>query len=73
MCKPCTIKCKCKAKCNNPHNNGGECPRCSIPESDSESEHEDETLQNEEMIPIVPSSSRDDFDSEPESDEDHNV
>ena len=42
-------------------------------ESDSESEHEDETLLNEEIIPIVPSSSRDDFDSEPESDEDQNV
>ena len=25
MCRPCTIKCKCKLKCNNPHNTGGTC------------------------------------------------
>ena len=27
MCRPCTMKSKCKLKCNN-HNNGGTCPRC---------------------------------------------
>jgi hypothetical protein len=28
-CKPCTSKCKCKGLCNNPHNNGGTCYKCS--------------------------------------------
>ena len=28
MCRPCNAKCKCKAMCNNPHNNGGTCPKC---------------------------------------------
>ena len=27
-CKPCTLKCKCKLSCRNPHNDGGKCPRC---------------------------------------------
>ena len=64
MCKPCTIKCKCKAKCNNPHNDGGECPV-----------HQSLTLRVNKMrpIPIVLSSNRDDFDTESESDEDQNA
>ena len=35
------------------------------------SDQEDETQQNEETIPIVPSSNMDDFESESESDIDH--
>lgn len=27
-CRPCNIKCKCKGNCQNPHNNGGMCPKC---------------------------------------------
>lgn len=71
MCKPCTLKCKCKAQCNNPHNNGGKCPKCSTPEPGSESDdsdREDEAQQNEqETLPIVSSSNRDDFDFESKS------
>ena len=50
MCRPCTIKGKCKAQYNNSHNNGGKCPRCSTPMVDSESEDsdQDETQTNEE-------------------------
>ena len=29
QCKPCIAdRCKCKAQCNNPHNNGGTCLKC---------------------------------------------
>ena len=27
-CKPCTVKCKCKGECGNPHNNNGNCSKC---------------------------------------------
>ena len=27
-CRPCTVKCKCKGECGNPHNNNGTCVRC---------------------------------------------
>ena len=27
-CRPCSTKCKCKANCLNPHNNGGDCSKC---------------------------------------------
>ena len=77
MCKPYTIKCKCKAQCNNPHNNGGKCPRCSTPMGDSESEdsdQEDETQTNEkESLPVVPPCNEDHFESESDSDDDHNA
>ena len=48
MCKPCTLKCKCKAQCRNLHNNGGKCPRCAPSadiDSDDNSDHEDNRLK----------------------------
>ena len=29
-CKPCTASCLCKGICDNPHNNGGTSPKCSV-------------------------------------------
>ena len=52
MCKPCTRKCKCKGNCKNPHNNGGKCPTCEVPEQSEEEDEGDE--QPTEMIPLVP-------------------
>ena len=75
MCRPCTLKCKSKAQSNNPHNNRGTCPRCAPStdtdhDSDDNSDHEDEQMQQsqEEVLPVVPSSHHEDFDSESDSD-----
>ena len=75
LCKPCTLKCKCKSQCHNPHNNGGTCPRCALgadTDSDDESDREDEPLQHseEDVLPIVPPSHNTDFDCDSGSDED---
>ena len=71
MCKPCSIKCKCKTLCNNPHNNGGTCSKCAVAEESETSDEEDEgagnNAQNEdngEVIPIVPSAQHDGIDTD---------
>ena len=69
MCKPCTLKCKCKAQCHNPHNNRRTCPRCAPSadtDHDSDDNSKDEQVQQakEEVLPVVPPSHHDDFDSE---------
>ena len=71
MCKPCTLKCKCKAQCHNPHNNGGVCTKCTPStgnECDSDDNSEDETGRqtDDEVIPIVPSH-HEDIDTESDS------
>ena len=79
MCKPCTLKCKCKLRCNNPHNNVGKCPRCTTPttaedhdSSDNESDQEDNQIEDLDntTLPIVPSTNADEFDTDSDSDED---
>ena len=71
MCKACTIKCKCKSQCRNPHNNGGTCPRCAPADdnhSDDNSDQEDE--QNDNEVPIIPPShSEQQFDTDSDSDD----
>ena len=47
MCKPCTVKCNCKALCNNPHNNGGTCPKCAVQEESETSDEEGEGAGND--------------------------
>ena len=63
MCKPCTLKCKCKTLCNNPHNNGGTCPKCALPGECETTDDEDGDPGNDgqndgygEVVPIVPPS-----------------
>ena len=48
MCKPCTRKCKYRGNCNNPHNNGGKCPICEVPEQSEEEDDGDE--QSTELV-----------------------
>lgn len=48
MCRPCTMKCKCKLACRNPHNNGGSCPRCALDEHSEDSDSDDDG-----MLPIL--------------------
>ena len=79
MCKPCTLKCKCKLRCNSPHNNVGKCPRCITPttaedhdSSDDESDQEDNQIEDldDTTLPIVPSTNAHEFDTDSDGDED---
>ena len=70
MCRPCTMKCKCKLKCNNPHNNGGTCPRCAPAEqSDDSDDDRNSDKEDDEMLPIV-ERQRENIDTDSESDND---
>ena len=58
-CKPCSMKCKCKMRCNNPHNNGGKCKKCetmAAEESEDDSEQSDNE-QSEDTVPVISSTS----------------
>ena len=75
MCKPCTLRCKCKSRCRNPHNNGGRCPRCVLAadtdhDDDSDRENEPPPQSDEEVLPAVPPSNNTDFDWDSDSDDD---
>ena len=70
MCRPCTMKCKCKLKCNNPHNNGGTCPRCAPAGQSDDSDNSD--MENDELLPIVESQRETiNTDSETDGDDEH--
>ena len=61
----CTIKYKCKTLYNNPHNNGGTCPKCAVQEENETSDEEDEGAgQNDEVIPVVPPTQHDGIDTD---------
>ena len=49
----CTMKCKCKLKCNNPHNNGGTCPRCALTEQSDDSDDITSDREDNELLPII--------------------
>ena len=65
MCKPCTVKCKCKSLCNNSHNNGGTRSKCALEQQDSTSNEEDHDKdeENVEEILLVPAVQHDDIDT----------
>ena len=55
MCRPCSMKCKCKLRCRNPHNNGGTCERCrptDLLDVDSDIDVENEGI-SDSMLPLV--------------------
>lgn len=55
MCRPCSMKCKCKLRCRNPHNNGGTCERCRPADPldvDSDSDDDNEGT-SDNMLPLV--------------------
>ena len=68
MCKPCNFKCKCRLRCNNPHNNGGTCLKCAVADSLDADLSEDDTDDGDEELPIVPRSEVDDFGSDSDTD-----
>ena len=56
-CKPCSMKCKCKMRCNNPLNNGGKCKKCdtvAVEESEDDSEQSDNE-QSDDIVPVISS------------------
>ena len=68
-CRPCTMKCKCKLKCNNPHNNGVYVhlvPPLSnqVSDNDINSDREDN-----ELLPII-ETQRETINTDSESDND---
>ena len=79
-CRPCTLKCKCKLSCKNPHNDGGTCPKCvnsSLPSRTSndniveythtieESDNEHDDVDSEtEELPVIEQAPSLEFDNE---------
>ena len=57
-CKPCSLKCKCKMRCNNTHNNGGNCKKCEVVQEELEEEESEESDigEFENTVPIISSS-----------------
>ena len=73
MCKPCSVKCECKGLCNNPHNNGGKCPKCAVVEESESSDEEDNTNENNdnsEVIPQVPPDQHGEIDTDSDMSDD---
>ena len=74
MCQACTIKCKCKMLCNNPHNNARTCPKCAVEQEGELDRSDDENTGNDgspdddngDAIPIVPPSQHDEVDTDSE-------
>ena len=70
MCRPCTMKCKCKLKYNNLHNNGGTCPCCAPARQSDDGDNSD--MKNDELLPVVETQRETiNTDSETDGDDEH--
>ena len=70
-CKPCTMKCKCRMRCNNPHNNGGKCIKCDMIAEESEEESaESDNEESENTVPLISSNNDDTYNVHTDTDSD---